>query len=115
MKTSTVLSSIFVEDLGGSVDWYTKFLGRPHDRAPQESCREWEIVKNSYLQVVVNPKGPSSSSVALIVTDLDEERQALRERGIETDEVREYAGFVKTAAFNDPEGNVITLVQTLRA
>ncbi len=113
MEISTVLSSIYVKELQLCVDWYANFLGREHDRVPQESCREWEIVKNFYLQVLVHPEGPSSSSVAFIVASLDRETQALSMRGIEVEKFEEYSGFVKTAVFKDPEGNIVTLVETI--
>jgi hypothetical protein len=113
MKVARVQLSVYVNDLTPCVDWYGRLLGRDPDEVPHKHCRQWLLLPGVYLQVLKPEKIATSSSVALVVHDLDAEVHRLSMVGIRNAQLEEYPEFVRTAALEDPEGNMVTLVELL--
>ena len=114
MHISTVLASLYVRDLSAAADWYATLFGRGADHSPHPHCREWEVVPDTRVQILQAPDERAPAAVAFVVADVSQERDRLFRAGATVDAAVEYAGFVRTVEVRDPEGNTITLVQSLR-
>jgi predicted enzyme related to lactoylglutathione lyase len=111
MQPTHVLTGVVVGDMDRAVRWYTEFLGRSADTVPMPSCHEWKLGADVTLQVRQDREvPPGQGSFALVVDDLD---AAVAAAPSEFTEVTEVPGFVRTATTSDPDGNRITLVESL--
>ena len=111
MKPTHVLSGLVVDDIDRATAWYADLLGRPADNVPMPSCHEWTLGNDVTLQVHQSTDVPAGrGSLALMVDDLD---TALAEAPGGFGEIQTVSGFVRTATTSDPDGNRITLVETL--
>lgn len=112
LKVDTVFVSINARNFAAQTAWWTTILDRRHDREPMPSCHEWDLAKGVLFQVLDQPDGPSTS-VSLRLKKLDKEIRRLRKAGIKVPDPAPVSGFksLRWAAFNDPEGNPINLLE----
>lgn len=112
MQPTHVLAGIVVDDIERAVTWYADLFGRQADTVPMPSCHEWKLGTDVTVQVHQNPTArPGHSSIALVVSDLD---RALEEVGrAEFGQVQVVPDFVRTATASDPDGNQVTLVESI--
>ena len=117
MRISAVLASLYVRDLAAAATWYTTLFQRAPDTTPHPQCREWEVLPGARVQVLQAPDARPRSAVALVVVDVSRERERLLRAGAAgggVGEVVEYPGFVRVVEVTDGDGNVVTLVESLR-
>jgi predicted enzyme related to lactoylglutathione lyase len=113
MRPTHVLSGIVVEDIDRAVQWYSDLFGRPADTVAMPTCHEWKLGADVTLQVYENPDlAPGQGSLSLVVDDLD---RAISGTRAEFGDVETVPGVVRTAVTDDPDGNRITLVETIGA
>ena len=72
---------------------------------------EWQLERGGGLQVYQAPERAGYSSCTLIVTDIDEIEQQLRESGVASDAETAGDDRVDTIMIKDPDGNSIALAR----
>lgn len=113
MRTQKVMAGVLVADIDKATDFYTRLFGRPADSVPMPSCHEWHFSDAAWVQVVEDEKRGGSSSLALVVPELAAELGELRERGFDFPLPQTVPDFIRYVTLTDPEGNQITLVESL--
>lgn len=119
MNADQVLATVAVSDFAASSAWYTRLFGRAPDHCPSASCVEWDIARSTRIQVLpraaVVEQGckKSVASVGIIVNDLDELLRALQVRHIDTAPPQAATHFMRFAPVSDPDGNLVTFVESL--
>lgn len=94
------------------VDWWAKAIGRPFDRTPLPSCREWDLTPTVLFQVIDGADTGGKVDVSLHIEDIESECQRLRAMGIDMPEPELVPGFdnLHWTTVRDPEGNVLNLL-----
>ncbi|WP_158068535.1 VOC family protein [Serinicoccus sp. CUA-874] len=92
------------------LEFYRAVRGREPDASLMPGLAEWHVGGGA-LQVTVDGRRSGGGLVTLQVTDLGPTVAALSDRGVEVraQEGTAVAGF---ASLDDPDGNLVTLVQT---
>jgi catechol 2,3-dioxygenase-like lactoylglutathione lyase family enzyme len=99
-----------VADLDASIDWYTRFFGRPEDfRAGDEVL--WEVAERATLFIEPNATRAGTGRITLSVTGLDELLEQLAARGIGHEPIETYANGVRHTHVPDPDGNAIAFAE----
>ncbi len=121
MHAHQVLATVAVSDFAASSAWYARLFGRVPDNRPNACCAEWQIARCTRIQVLsgneqVDADPPAgSASVGIIVDDLDEILLALRERQIDVPAPQLATRYVRFAPVCDPDGNMVTFVESATA
>ncbi|PZO49178.1 MAG: hypothetical protein DCF16_15145 [Alphaproteobacteria bacterium] len=112
MDVDTIFISINATDHTAQTDWWTKFLGRPFDRIPVPSCREWDLREGVLFQVLDNSSDRTRVVVSLRVENLDANIERLRAAGVPISDPKPVEGFatLRFVSVQDPEGNTIGLL-----
>lgn len=105
MSISNALAAVAVTDLSASLRWYEHLLDEAAVR-PMKEVGEFHFERGGSLQVFEDSRRAGASSVTLAVTDLDEQLDDLKKKGIPTDRVNR-TDKVSTAIIQDPDGNQI--------
>jgi len=94
------------------VDWWANAIGRPFDRIPVPSCREWDLTPTVLFQVIAGADTVGKVDVSLHIAEIDSECQRLRALGINMPEPERVPGFdnLHWTKVRDPEGNVLNLL-----
>jgi hypothetical protein len=111
LHVTNVLAALAVSDIGASVEWTTRLLGRPPDARPMDTLVEWSFEPHGTLQLVLDPDRAGGSLVTLQVADIGTARTALADRGIALAYDDTTSTKVKFGELADPDGNAITLVE----
>jgi predicted enzyme related to lactoylglutathione lyase len=112
MKVDTVFISINATDHAAQTEWWTTFLGRPFDRIPVPSCREWDLREGVLFQVLDNSSDRTRVAASLRVADLDANIERLRDAGVAVPDPQRVEGFdsLRFVSVRDPEGNTLGLL-----
>ena len=112
MKVENIFLSINAANFAAQSEWWAKLIGRPKDREPMPSCHEWDLRDGVLFQVLDNAKGHGTTSVTLLISDLDAEIARLSDAGIDVPTPEKVKGFetLRYAEFADPEGNTVGLL-----
>lgn len=119
MNADQVLATVTVSDFAASSAWYARLFGRAPDYCPNDSCVEWNIARSARIQVlprdsdVVEGSAKSLASVGIIVEDLDDVLTKLQGRHIDAAPPQTATHFLRFAPVSDPDGNLVTFVQSL--
>jgi hypothetical protein len=105
MSIRNALAGVAVRDLGASLQWYEHLLDDTAFR-PMKEVGEFHFERGGSLQVFEDTRRAGASSVTLAVSDLDEQLDDLKKKGIPTDQVTR-TDQVSTAIIQDPDGNQI--------
>lgn len=108
-----LFAGIAVANYDSSLAWYTRFFGRSPDIIPNENEAMWQVTDNENIYIVCDATRAGKSSLALFVTDLESQLIELRQRGLETSAIETVPGLYRKTVITDPEGNKITLGQSL--
>ena len=109
MKIKNALASVAVRDLEAATPFYEKFLGP--GRRPMKEVVEWQLEGGGGLQVYLLPERAGSCSCTLIVSDIDEVAEQLRNAGVAPGAEPSRNDRVDTLMIKDPDGNSIALSQ----
>jgi predicted enzyme related to lactoylglutathione lyase len=112
MSIDNVLASVAVSDLGASVAWYGKLLGREPDKRPMAEVAEWKFAGGGWLQVYQLPERAGNGSFTLSVAGIEEIVRHVAGLGIDTSE-RTSTDRVRTLMITDPDGNHIAFAEQL--
>jgi catechol 2,3-dioxygenase-like lactoylglutathione lyase family enzyme len=105
-----LFAGVPVSDLDASVDWYTRFFGRPPDR-PVGDEMLWEIDEHAWLFIEPNAAQAGAGRITLAVAGLDALLERLAAQGIEHEPVETYSNGVRHVEVPDPDGNAIALAE----
>jgi catechol 2,3-dioxygenase-like lactoylglutathione lyase family enzyme len=99
-----------VSDLDASIDWYTRFFGRPPDfRAGDEVL--WEVDEHATLFIEPDAAEAGAGRITLSVEGLDALLERLAGRRIEHEPIETYSNGVRHVKIPDPDGNVIAFAE----
>ena len=119
MNAHQVLATVAVSDFAASSAWYTRLFGRAPDHCPSASCAEWDIARSTRIQVLPRDAVPENvrpknlTSVGIIVDDLDEMLRKLQVRHINAAPPQAATHFLRFSPVSDPDGNLVTFVESL--
>jgi glyoxalase/bleomycin resistance protein/dioxygenase superfamily protein len=105
MTVINALASLAVRDLEVSTKWYETLLG-PGSH-PMAEVVEWQLEQGGGLQVYAAPERAGQGSCTLIVSNIDEVAQRLKESGLADDVEPARNDRVDTIMIKDPDGNSI--------
>ena len=105
-----LIAGVPVSDLDASVDWYTRFFGRPPDLRVGEEVL-WDLVDGATLFIEPNAARAGAGRITLAVTGLDELLEGLAAQGIEHEPVETYSNGVRHVKVPDPDGNAIAFAE----
>jgi catechol 2,3-dioxygenase-like lactoylglutathione lyase family enzyme len=98
---------ISVNSVEGSLDWYTRLLGRGPDLLDGEHAAVWDLAEGRSLYIQQNPEHIGHSLFTMYFDDLDAELASIKERGIEPTKQKDANENVRIVMFLDPDGNEI--------
>jgi catechol 2,3-dioxygenase-like lactoylglutathione lyase family enzyme len=105
-----LIAGVPVSDLDASIDWYTRFFGRPPDmRAGDEIL--WDVDEHATLFIEPNAPHAGAGRVTFIVAGLDAFLERLAAQRIETEPIETYSNSVRHVKVPDPDGNAIALAE----
>ncbi len=118
MDAHQLLATVAVSDFTASSDWYARLFGRAPDSHPSACCAQWKIARRTKIQVMPRPaqldthERPATVSVGIIVDDLDVILAGLRGRQIEAAAPQNATHFMRFIPVSDPDGNLVTFVES---
>lgn len=121
MTAHQVLATVAASDFAASSAWYSRLFGRDPDNAPNASCAEWQIARRTRIQVLPRdqltdaPCHAGATSVGIMVDNLDEMLHDLQDRHIDVPAPQLATHFVRFAPVCDPDGNMVTFVESATA
>jgi catechol 2,3-dioxygenase-like lactoylglutathione lyase family enzyme len=106
-----LFAGVPVSDLDASIDWYTRFFGRPPDRRVGDEIL-WEIDEHGWLFIEPNAAQAGTGRITLAVTGLDALLERLAAQRIEHEPIETYSNGVRHVKIPDPEGNAIAFAES---
>ena len=113
VNLDSVIAVVPVTNQVTAVTWYKKLLGRDADVVPVDGVAEWQLAEKAWLQVTTDRVRAGSTTVIVVVSDIDAQRNACAKANVSLGEIVEYPDIVKTFDAVDPDGNKVTFVQDL--
>jgi catechol 2,3-dioxygenase-like lactoylglutathione lyase family enzyme len=105
-----LVAGVPVSDLDASLDWYTRFFGRPPDlRAGDEIL--WDVDEHATLFIEPNAAQAGAGRITFAVSGLDELLERLTAEGIEHEPIKTYSNGVRHTKIPDPDGNAIAFAE----
>jgi catechol 2,3-dioxygenase-like lactoylglutathione lyase family enzyme len=105
-----LFAGVPVADLDASIDWYTRFFGRPPDSRVGEEIL-WEIDERAWLFIEPNAANAGAGRITLSVAGLDALLEQLAAQRIEHETVETYSNGVRHVNVPDPDGNTIAFAE----
>jgi catechol 2,3-dioxygenase-like lactoylglutathione lyase family enzyme len=107
---TNLYAGVPVTDLDASIDWCTRFFGRPPDmRAGDEIL--WDLDGHATLFIEPNVEHAGAGRITLGVTGLDGLLERLAAQGIDHEPIQTYSNSVRHAKVPDPNGNAIAFAE----
>ena len=110
-----LFSGIAVADFERAIDWYERLFGRSADIVVHAEEVMWHISEEGWVYVLRDADRAGHALVALAVADLDHAIEQISRRGIRSAPVEIVEGAGRKAAFTDPGGNMLTLIEVHKA
>jgi catechol 2,3-dioxygenase-like lactoylglutathione lyase family enzyme len=105
-----LFAGVPVSDLDASIDWYTRFFGRPPDmRAGEEML--WEVAEHATLFIEPNAAQAGAGRITFAVAGLDALLEGLAAERIEHEPIETYSNGVRHVNVPDPDGNAIAFAE----
>jgi catechol 2,3-dioxygenase-like lactoylglutathione lyase family enzyme len=105
-----LIAGVPVSDLDASIDWYTRFFGRPPDlRAGDEIL--WDVDEHATLFIEPNAVQAGAGRITLAVAGLDALLDRLADQQIEHEPIETYSNGVRHVKVPDPDGNAIAFAE----
>jgi catechol 2,3-dioxygenase-like lactoylglutathione lyase family enzyme len=89
-----LFAGVPVSDLDASIDWYTRFFGRPPDSRVGEEIL-WEIDEHAWLFIEPNAAQAGAGRITLAVAGLDALLERLAAERIEHEPIETYSNGVR--------------------
>jgi catechol 2,3-dioxygenase-like lactoylglutathione lyase family enzyme len=111
MGTVTDLfAGVPVSDLDASIDWYTRFFGRPPDMRVGDEIL-WQIDEHAWLFIEPNARTAGAGRITLSVSGLDDLVNRLDAESIAHESVETYDNGVRHVKVPDPDGNALAFAE----
>jgi catechol 2,3-dioxygenase-like lactoylglutathione lyase family enzyme len=108
--TTALFAGVPVSDLDASIDWYTRFLGRPPDsRVGNEVL--WEIDEHAWLFIEPDAGRAGAGRITFAVAGLEALLERLAVERIEHEPIETYSNGVRHVKVPDPDGNAIAFAE----
>ena len=105
-----LIAGVPVSDLDASIDWYTRFFGRPPDmRAGDEIL--WDVDEHATLFIEPNAALAGAGRITFAVSGLDALLEHLADQRIEHEPVETYSNGVRHVNVPDPDRNAIAFAE----
>jgi catechol 2,3-dioxygenase-like lactoylglutathione lyase family enzyme len=105
-----LIAGVPVSDLDASIDWYTRFFGRPPDmRAGDEVV--WDVEDHASLFIEPNAARAGAGRITFAVAGLDGLLERLAAERIEHEPIETYSNGVRHVNIPDPDGNAIAFAE----
>ena len=105
-----LFAGVPVSDLEASIDWYTRFFGRPPDtRVGREML--WEVDEHATLFIEPNPAQAGAGRITFAVAGLDALLERLAAANIQHEQIETYSNGVRHVNIPDPDGNAIAFAE----
>jgi catechol 2,3-dioxygenase-like lactoylglutathione lyase family enzyme len=109
-----LIAGVPVSDLGISIEWYSRFFGRPPDlRAGEEIL--WDVGEHATLFIEPDGGRAGSGRITFAVAGLDALLEHLSARRIEHEPIETYPNGVRHVKIPDPDGNAIAFAEPPQA
>ena len=105
-----LFAGVPVSDLDASIDWYTRFFGRPPDMRVGEEML-WEIDEHAWLFIEPNAAQAGAGRITFAVAGLDALLEGLAAQRIEHEPIETYSNGVRHVNIPDPDGNAIAFAE----
>jgi len=105
-----LFAGVPVADLDASIDWYTRFFGRPPDHRVGEEIL-WEIAESACVFIEPNAAQAGAGRITLAVSGLDALLEHLAAQRIEHEAIETYSNGVRHVNVPDPDGNAIAFAE----
>lgn len=112
MKTNikNVYAGIMTSDVKKASLWYKNLFDRKFDYHPMDNLYEWDFPNGGVFQLVQDNERAGSSSITLMVDDIEKVKKGLAEKNIKIEQQTK-SEVANTATIYDPENNRITFAQ----
>ncbi|PHR74452.1 MAG: hypothetical protein COA66_01280 [Arcobacter sp.] len=110
---NSVISVIPVKNFELALEWYQKLFEREPDLVPMEGIAEWQLLENAWIQVSIDLERAGSTTVVIVVNDLESKCKVILDANLPIGEIVEYPEVIKMAEIIDKEGNKISFVQDI--
>jgi hypothetical protein len=112
---STAIEFLFaalpVEDVGLSVLWYERLVGRAPDLVPDERTACWRLAESAWIYVTLDVDRAGTGMVTLLVDDLDAFIAQADEREVEMGAVESVGVAGRGVVLADLDGNRLQVAQ----
>jgi catechol 2,3-dioxygenase-like lactoylglutathione lyase family enzyme len=105
-----LFAGVPVSDLDASIDWYTRFFGRPPDSRVGEEIL-WEIEEHATLVIEPNATQAGAGRITFAVAGLDALLERSVSQRIDHEPIEIYSNGVRHVNVPDPDGNTIALAE----
>lgn len=105
-----LFAGVPVSDLDASIDWYTRFFGRPPDMRVGEEML-WEIDERAWLFIEPAAARAGAGRITLEVAGLDALLERLVAQRIGHEPIETYSNGVRHVKIPDPDGNAIAFAE----
>ena len=105
-----LIAGVPVSQLAVSVDWYTRFFGRPPDAHAGDEVL-WDVDERATLFIEPSPARAGAGRVTLGVAGLDALLEGLSDRGIAYEHLETYPNGVRHVEIRDPDGNLLAFAE----
>ena len=105
-----LFAGVPVSDLDASIDWYTRFFGRPPDSRVGDEIL-WAIDERAWLFIEPNPPSAGAGRITLAVEGLDGLLERLDGERIEHEPIETYSNGVRHVKVPDPDGNAVAVAE----
>jgi catechol 2,3-dioxygenase-like lactoylglutathione lyase family enzyme len=105
-----LVAGVPVSDLDASIDWYTRFFGRPPDLRVGDEVL-WDIDQHATLFIEPNAERAGAGRITFTVAGLDALLERLDAEGVEYEAIETYSNGVRHVKVPDPDGNAIAFAE----
>ena len=105
-----LVAGVPVSDLDASIDWYTRFFGRPPDMRVGDEVL-WDIDEHATLFIEPNAEQAGAGRITFAVDGLDALLERLAAQRIEHEPIETYSNGVRHVNIPDPDGNRIAFAE----
>jgi catechol 2,3-dioxygenase-like lactoylglutathione lyase family enzyme len=105
-----LFAGVPVSDLDASIDWYTRFFGRPPDSRVGDEIL-WAVDERAWLFIEPNAPWAGAGRITLAVEGLDGLLERLDAERIEHEPIETYLNGVRHVNIPDPDGNAIAVAE----
>ncbi len=112
MALERIYAHLSCTDLTASRAWYHSLFGRGPDAEPMDSLLEWHHCDGAGFQLFADAYATGSGAMTLIVSNLANERERLIGSGLPVGPSNR-GDRVSFVQIKDPDGNMVTLAQTM--